>query len=673
MMASGNFTVTSSNKYVSCICWWSSSPNTNENYSDVSFELRASRTNSGYTTYGSGSGSVTINGTPIPFSIASSQKITQNSNTLLGSGTVRVYHNDDGSKSIAISAYASIPGAGLTLGTTSATVALDTIARASVPTLNANIFTITMKNENFMRIYTNRKSEDFTHHIYYSLNGSSEIGITSGVEEYYDWYFPDTLANIISDTAVASGYIRLYTFNNGTNIGSKTVSFKMQTSDEFEPTITLEITDAERHLENYGKYIQGKSKIKVVILGEGCYGATIKSYKTTFENKTYSGSEVITDAIVNDKTQTISISVTDSREKTVVIEKEIEIYAYTPPKITAIKVKRCAEDGKGSLQGDYFNICFSGEVTSLDEKNPVTYSVEYKNVSESVYEKVILEGFSNQHNVVDGSYILAAQKEAYSMIFTITDGFGYVQKKATGPSKSVLLSRLWRGLGYAIGKFAELEGVFDIGFKTRFYGGLLRMVLEDEIDLNEVKVPNTYAGRDIETARYVNCPEGLTGRFTLLVEDAGGNGELYQRLTLCNKEKSIVYERFFYDESWGEWIKPYVEPIAEEGQDGDWYYIKRSNGIAECWREKYYGSVAINNAWGAIYESVELPSISFPTGLFIEKPMVCNVSKSGGQGVFYVELGGPTLTGTSGLWLWRPTSTTILNAAISIHAIGKWK
>lgn len=672
-MASGNFAVASSNKYVSCTCWWSSSPNTNENYSDVSFELRASRTNSGYTTYGSGSGSVTINGTPIPFSITSSQKITQNSNTLLGSGSVRVYHNDDGSKSITISVYAAIPGASLTLGTTSATVDLDTIARASTPTLNANVFTITMKNENFMRIYTNRKSEEFTHHIYYSLNGSSETGLTSGVEEYYDWYFPDTLANIMPDTAAASGYIRLYTFNGGTNIGSRTVSFKMQTSNEFEPTVTLEVTDAEGHLENYGKYIQGKSKIKVAILGEGCYGATIKSYKTTFENKTYSGSEVITDAIVNGETQTISISVTDSREKTVVIEKEIETYAYTPPKITAIKVKRCAEDGEGSLQGDYFNICFSSEVTSLDEQNSVTYSVEYKNISESVYEKVILEGFSNQHNVVDGSYILAAEKEAYSMIFTITDGFGYVQKKAIGPSKSVLLSRLWRGLGYAIGKFAELEGVLDIGFKTRFYGGLLRMILEDETDLNEVKTPNTYVGRDIETAKYVNCPEGLTGRFTLLVEDAGGNGELYQRFTLCNKEKSIAYERFFYDEAWGEWMKPYVEHIVEEGQDGDWYYRKWSNGIAECWREKYYGLIAINNAWGAIYETIELQSISYPSNFFIEKPTICNVQKSGGDGVFFVEVGKPTQTSTGAIWLWRATSASIADASISIHAIGKWK
>lgn len=559
-MAAGNFAVASSNKYISCTCRWSSTVNTNGNYSTVNFELRASRTNSGYTTYGTGSGGVTINGTAVTFSITSSQKITQNSNTLLGSGSVVVYHNDDGAKSITISAYASIPGASLTLGTTSASITLDTIARASTPTLNGTVFTITEANSNYMRIYTNRKSSSFSHHVYYSFNGSSEIGLANSVGDYYDWYFPSTLANHIPNATSGTGYIRLYTFNGGTNIGSNTIPFTLQVGDEFVPSVTFEISDAKGYFEQYGKYIQGNSKITGNIVGKGCYGSTIKSCKTTVDGKTYSDFEFTTDAIVNAGTQIISVSITDSRGKTVNIEQEIEIYEYKPPKITAVMAKRCTEDGASSLKGDYLSCIFSSEVTSLDNQNPVTYSVEYKGISESSYETVLLNDFKNQHKVVDGNYIFAVEKEAYSIILIVSDGFGQVQKKAVGPSVSVLFSRLWKGLGYAVGKFAELEGVFDIGFKTRFSGGILYSVLEEATDLNEVLTPNVYAGRDVATAGYLNVPMDYTdGKFMLNIVSCGDNEELKQTFTTCSKENPQVYVRFYYDGEWGEWRNEYAK------------------------------------------------------------------------------------------------------------------
>lgn len=559
-MASGSFAVASSNKYVSCTCWWSSSTNTNGNYSTVNFELRASRTNSGYTTYGTGSGNVTINGTTVSFSITSSQKITQNSNTLLGSGSVVVYHNDDGSKSVTISAYASIPGASLTLGTTSATVALDTIARASVPTLNASTFTITMKNENYMRIYTNRKSSSFTHHVYYSFNGSSEVCLGTGVTEYHDWYFPNTLANNIPNASSGTGYIRLYTFNGGTNIGSKTVSFTMQVDDEFVPSVTLEIEDAEGYFEQYGRYIQGNSKVAGVITAEGSYGSTIKSYKTTFDGKTYSGPEFTSDVIVSGETQKIIVTVTDSRGRSAIAEENVSIYEYKTPKITSARAKRCTEDGTSSLQGNYLNFAFDSEVTSLDGQNPVTYSLEYRDISESLYHTVILDEFANEPVVENGSYIFAVSKDAYSIVLTVTDGFGFIQKRAVGSSKSVLLSRLRKGLGYAIGKFAELEEVFDVGFATRFSGGILHLVLEEGTNLDEVLTPNIYAGRDVATAGYLKIPTDCTeGKFTLDVVSCGDNGELKQIFSTCSKENSQVYVRFYYDGEWGEWMNQFAE------------------------------------------------------------------------------------------------------------------
>lgn len=484
-MAAGSFAVASSNKYISCTCWWSSTANTNGNYSTVNFELRASRTNSGYTTYGTGSGTCNINGTEVNFNITSDKKITQNSNTLLGSGSVTVYHNDDGSKSITISVGASIQGAGLTLGTTNATVTLDTIARASTPTLNGSVFTITEANSNFMRIYTNRKSSSFSHHVYYSFNGSGEIGLTSGVTDYYDWYFPNTLADSIPNTTSASGYIRLYTFNGGTNIGSKTVAFTMQLSDEIVPTISLTIQDAVEDaegvslLEKYGAYIQGQSKFKIGINASGVHGSEIKTYTITADDKTYLSNEVTTDVIAGSGVLKISASVADSRGRTASEIKEVTVLEYFQPKITELLIKRTNANGESDSSGAYLTATFSAKATQIDcnntetavfQVNDVKYTAEYKNVNDhtDAFSEDI-RWLMSQFDVTNAQYTFPAdESSSYEFTLSVSDNFTTTPKTITGGTTSKLFSFLKKGLGIAFNKVAELEGYFDVNFKTLF-------------------------------------------------------------------------------------------------------------------------------------------------------------------------------------------------------------
>ena len=109
------------------------------------------------------------------------------------------------------------------------------------------------------------------------------------------------------------------------------------------------------------------------------------------------------------------------------------------------------------------------------------------------------------------------------------------------------------GLGMALGKIAELAGVLDIGFKTRFSGGILHPVLAPDTDLNDVVTPNTYVGANVSQNRYLNCPI-TSGTFTMDVVGAGEEGQVKQRLQSCNKTQSKVYERFFYQSSWSAWV-----------------------------------------------------------------------------------------------------------------------
>src|SRR5213080_557723 len=102
-MASGSFSVSTTNQYISGhVDWSESNVSTANNTSDVTVSMYLSRTNN-YTTYGTGDFYLTVNGTNIS-ATSESYTITQNSNTLMVSGTVSgIAHNSDGSKSITIS------------------------------------------------------------------------------------------------------------------------------------------------------------------------------------------------------------------------------------------------------------------------------------------------------------------------------------------------------------------------------------------------------------------------------------------------------------------------------------------------------------------------------------------------------------------------------------------
>lgn len=549
-MAAGSFAVASSNQYVSCTCWWSSTSNTAGNYSTVNFELRASRTNSGYTTYGTGSGSVTINGTPISFSIASSQKITQNSNTLLGSGSVTVYHNDDGTKNVTISAYASIPGAGLTLGTTSTTVSLDTIPRASTfgtisgQTIGAN-----------MTVNISRASSSFIHTLWYRIGNSAWYEFTN-VGTSKTFTIDKNLCKEITRATSGTMELCIRTYQGSTQIGSDVYkNLTVYVPEDVVPTVSFTMKDEKGYLETYGKYIQGKSMITLEITAKGSYGSQIQTYETIIDGKTYSKAKIENELLMGSGKQTVIVTVTDSRGRKNESRQDIEIFEYKAPCIKAATATRCDEDGTSNLKGKYIKLVFSSSITPLENQNSATYLIEYKKSSGSSSGEKTISEYENQYDVADGQYIFPAEKEAYTILLTVADGIDSDSKRVVGPSETVLWSRLWKGLGYAIGKFAELEGVFDVGFRTRLSGGILHLILEAKTDLDDVLTPNVYAGQDIAIAKYLNVPsEFAEGKFTLDVVSCGDNGELKQTFSTCSKNNSQVYVRFYYDGEWGEWI-----------------------------------------------------------------------------------------------------------------------
>lgn len=179
-MASGSFdlTRTSGSKYVLVWLEWTSKSNGSAaNTSTVTVTMKAKRTNTGYTTYGTGTFTISIDGTSYS-SGSKSYSITSNTVTLY-SASKTVSHNADGKKSIVISA--TYTGNSPIGGNGSRTVTLDNIPRYA--TVNQ---TLASKTETSVTM--NWKSDSTIDYIWYSTNNGSSwtgINVTDGTSGGY--------------------------------------------------------------------------------------------------------------------------------------------------------------------------------------------------------------------------------------------------------------------------------------------------------------------------------------------------------------------------------------------------------------------------------------------------------------------------------------------------------
>lgn len=141
------------------------------------------------------------------------------------------------------------------------------------------------------------------------------------------------------------------------------------------------------------------------------------------------------------------------------------------------------------------------------------------------------------------------------------------------------------GTGTAIGKVATLANTFEVGWPTKLTGGLAHVEVPSA-DLNNVQTPGFYASRDINyggKVYYSNMPSinNMIGTFCLEVYSSGNDGQLLQRFIKCDKEGSATYERFYYENSWGDWVK-YISMSTANAT----YQKKHSQKI--LWSGAYY-------------------------------------------------------------------------------------
>lgn len=422
------------------------------NTSSVTVSVNVYRTNTGYTTYGTGTVYCTINGTQYTSSITSSDKITS-SGIVLFSKTLTISHNADGTKTLATST--RITHDQFSSSAQSYSQTLTTIPRATTPTLSAS--SVNMGSS--VTITMNRASSSFDHTLTYKFgNATGTIGSDLGTSKA--WTVPLTLANQIPTGTSGTCTITCKTYNGSTLIGTKTVSFTAKVPSSVVPSISsVTITEAVSGIATqFGAFVQGKSKAKVVTVASGAYSSTISSYKTVIESKTYTGANITSAVLSGSGSVSVKVTVTDGRGRTATTTKTITVSSYTAPKITKFSAVR--NDSGVSITMNF-------AISSMSEKNKKSYTVSYKLKTASEWT-VLTSGSVYSYNGSQ-SFTIFSTESSYDLRLTVTDYFGTATAYGEIPTAFTLMDFHSGGKGMAIGKVSEIADELEIDMDVDIY------------------------------------------------------------------------------------------------------------------------------------------------------------------------------------------------------------
>lgn len=614
--------LSTSNQYVKYkISISQNSQNVTANTSSVTVSVLFYRTNTGYTTYGSGTVYLKINGTTYSESITSAQKITSGGIVLI-KRTVTISHNADGSKTLMASAWISL-NTPLTSNEQSYSQALTTIPRATTPSVNASSVNL----GNSITVSMPRASSGFTHTLRYAFGGGSgSIGSSIGTST--TWTVPLSLASRIPNAT--SGVLTIYcdTYSGSTKIGTKNVTITVSVPTSVKPTISsVTVTEGVSGLSTkFGSFIKNQSKLNVAITASGSYGSSIVSCISKVCGKSYNGTSFTVDAVNLCETVNIQTTVTDSRGRTATYTKALTVLEYSPPVISKLKAYRCSQDGTANDEGEYLYISYAFNITALNDKNDKTYTLAYKLDSESLYTNIA----TGNSYAEDTSRIPATTfsgDSAYNVKLTISDYFKTVSYEIEVPTAFTLMDFNASGKGIAFGKVSEKTYGLEIALPM-YDGAGLSITNGVAIYASPAIDPNTSLEELILTD-HTNAPGGGFYYIRTMFYGSKNASSNRSQLAIPYNTTGGIWYRYFYSGSWSAW--------TQGVKDTGWIDLSISSGWSyqyESDKPQYrkigntvYLRGLLNATTSADSVIATLPSGYRPLGYFVRFPCSLNLTE----------------------------------------------
>lgn len=500
--------------------------------------------------------SVTVNGTK--YSGTNTVAVANNATKTLASGKTTIGHDSDGTKtfSYSFSQEFGITFSGSSIGTKSGsgTGTLNTIPRATTPTLSASSVNMGAA----VTISLPRASSSFTHDLAYAFAGSSYVSLSTGVATSLTWTVPLSLANSIPNATSGTVTIRCITKNGSTTVGTKTVLLTAKVPAFVVPTIsTVALSEATSGIAaQFGAYVQSKSTIKATITASGAYSSTIKSYSTTFQGKTYTGSNWTSGAVTKSGNLSMVTTVTDSRGRTAKKTTTVSVTAYTAPQISHFRALRCDAEGNAQSDGVYALVSYAYAVASVGGKNTASAKVEWKLSTSASYSTtpLLTDTATDSTNTAWTDSVTFSTDNQYNLRLTVTDWFGAsATYGAVIPSGAVVLDIAASGKGISFLEFCKQDGV-------TIRGGIPRtpVQLTEAADLDTLTDPGFYViPTTAVSGTLLHKPYTGTATGDIIVLADGIQGQLRQVCRKGTKDDGAIYERNYYSSAWGDWYRIY--------------------------------------------------------------------------------------------------------------------
>lgn len=395
---------------------------------------------------------------------------------------------------------------------------------ATQPTLSE----ATVEMGKSVTINTPAVNSAYRHTLRYAF-GKATGTIAENVASSKSWTPPVSLASRIPDAASGIGTIYCDTYSGSTLLGTKSVSITLTIPSSVVPSAGKLTAAVTEDTSGTGQFVRGMGKAAVSLSGAaGVYGSTIKSYSVSGGGWSSNESTLTTGILQAAGEITFTAVVTDSRGRTAQTTCTIEVIAYDKPGISSLSVYRCDSTGAKKNAGTYAAIEIKASYSAITG-NTVTLKAAYKLTSDASYGSDTV--LTNSGKTVIGGALSASH--TYDVRITVADKFNTATVTASLRTKNVIWSVLPKGLGFAIGKVAELANWLDVAWNTRIRGNLQVdgiissadqyrikwQIIPDGADLNNdtYKEPGHYRSTQGQN-KILNAPPGLRyGAFELVV------------------------------------------------------------------------------------------------------------------------------------------------------------
>ena len=538
------------------------------NTSTVSWQLWLERASSwAYDLYNESLAEVEINGQSILSQYVSFD--LRNSDWVrFGSDTITIPHNDDGTKSISISARLTNVADMGDISRFSGTVNLSTIPRASA--IRSVSSTELGKP---ITVSIDKKAAIFRHQVWWSVNGGAWIDLGNNNDTSVQFTVPIDYANRITNSDTGTVDVCVRTLKGDTIIGRDVYlnGTSILVPKNIVPTLDS-ITASDRtskiaEIIPKGNFVKDKSTIRLEALGaKGAYGSSIVSTELSLGNLVVRASQGDFPAN-NSGTVTAFAKVTDSRGRTATKSIQINIVDYYAPKILAFLANRA---GNGTNKTVISTVLANVSPLIINGSNINRYNLKIQYSEKGTNRWIDAVNLSNETTEIINRQINSgafyALDKPYNLRLVIQDRISDLADSVILIRSSEVLIALGDGrIGF--GGFPELKNQNEFFKATTMHsslnveGGILsngKPIQEFNLTSRDGK-SNKFAGdlNNLKTAggyyayRVTNTPQSVdnTGYIHVITQD--NNNNCVQMYVPANND--AMYMRRYYANSWSGW------------------------------------------------------------------------------------------------------------------------